>query len=261
MGLKVRVLLFVNGESLMDKESGEDKVLMKLVHCHTCGYEIPPVLGERCPECGTLWDEDSVARQSRREGCVEDFKRCTNVRCRIWLGVLVVNAIGAGIASEFSVQMFFYTLLGIGFGITGSIMVGYAICRFGPVYERALRMDVWMRCLGWVHGPWLMISGFTLVGVLVSLILRLFHNSIDDTLLMVFVLIEFGIWVILCFVVVLRWDKRYREGCADMGVVFSSTASLLHTLFALIIWLGSGLVGLMGGALGAVLMAQVADNW
>lgn len=134
--------------------------------------------------------------------------------------------------------------------------VGIWICKLGPQHQFRLTASTWVRCLPWLHLPWLSIAAFTLVGSFLAIFVRLLPRD-GENILFAVVLIELILWAIVCLVGLITWFIKYGECRTKLSVVNGSTVRWLHSMFAILIWVGSVGVGFFGGILGAFFMAEI----
>lgn len=179
----------------------------------------------------------------------------------IWAGVLLVYGVGAYVASGLeSPWIFMVVIFGIGFGVVASSSVGIGLCKIGPAHQFKLHAHVWSKMLWWLHGPWLLIGGFTLLGSVLALIFRWTSPDIGEVLIPIIVMIELFCWAVLSLTAIIVWIGNYSTAREELGLVDAGTVVRLHTLWALMIWFGSGVVGFFGGMLGAVFMMVVLGS-
>ncbi|MGJ8635478.1 MAG: hypothetical protein ACSHX5_01345 [Phycisphaerales bacterium] len=229
-----------------------------LVECHSCGYEIPPGLGSRCPECSTIWDKTCGIREPLRHDVRLNFVQTLQASGIVWLFVLIFFALGAGVAAQgdgFYAPAFVF--FGIGGGVVASNGLGIWICKLGPEHQFRLIASIWIKRLPWLHLPWLSIAGFTLVGSVLAILTRLLPGN-RENILSVIVLVELIIWAIVCLAGLIGWFVKYGESRSVLSIVNDSTVRSMHSIFAIMIWTGSVCVGFFGGILGAFFMAEVA---
>jgi len=229
-----------------------------LTPCHLCGYDIPPTVNTTCPECGSIWDRASECRQNLREAIETKARRFLNTQRLIWAGVVLVYAIGAYVASGMeSVWSLLAVILGIGFGAVASSSIGIGLCKIGPTHQFRLHAHVWSRLLWWLHGPWLLIGGFTLLGSILALIFRWTAPDIGEVLIPIIVMIELFCWAVLSLAALIVWIGNYSTALEELGIVNAGSVVRLHVLWALMVWFGSGTVGFFGGMLGAIFMMRL----
>jgi len=177
-----------------------------------------------------------------------------------WFAILAIYALGAFMASEGAWETLVAAFFGIGFGIVASLGIGIGICKLGPSHEFRLHANLWTQKLWWLHGPWLMIGPLTAVGVLIGFVFRFIDPYIGSSLLGIYILIAFCGWLILSVACIVLWIDQYFTSRKQLGVVESGPVSALHTLYAFMIWIGSGIVGFFGGILGTFFMGFVVGE-
>ncbi|MFK7760012.1 MAG: hypothetical protein AB8C13_08700 [Phycisphaerales bacterium] len=160
-------------------------------------------------------------------------------------------------ASEGSWESLAASFLGIGFGISASLGLGVGICRLGPSHEFRLYANTWINKLWWVHAPWLLIGPMTAIGLVIALPFRLIDPEIGATVMIIYIVICFFAWAIVFFACIAIWIDRYSTTLNDLGIVNTSSTAWLHTLYAFMIWIGSGVVGCIGGILGSVFIMNM----
>ncbi len=235
----------------------------RLVPCFECGYEIPNAIGERCPECGEVWKDDHQTRHILRNEISERYTKRLRLISAVWLGVLLVYAIGAEVAAgEYSGIPFAYTFFGIGFGVVMSNGLGIWLCKLGPDHQFRLHSYCWVRNLWWLHAPWLTIAAFTVFGTVLALAFRLIHQESGEVEIPIVVLIELCVWFGFSIAALVIWLTKYAEQRTEHGIMSAQTVVRFHIVYAISIWFGSGVVGFFGGVLGAMYMAGIIDpHW
>tara|TARA_R110000868_G_scaffold241497_3_gene496515 strand:+ start:184533 stop:185276 length:744 start_codon:yes stop_codon:yes gene_type:complete len=231
-----------------------------LVACHGCGYEIPRQLGAVCPECASVWDAAADSRNELRTGIHTNFGTVIKANLIWWFTILVIYALGAFMASEGAWETLIAAFFGIGFGVVASLGIGIGICKLGPAHEFRLHANLWTQKLWWLHGPWLMIGPLTAVGVLIAFAFRLIDPAIGADLVWIYILIAFFAWAILSFVCIVLWLDQYTTSRKGLGFDGGTRVVGLHTLYAFMIWIGSGIVGFFGGMLGSFFMGFVVGE-
>ena len=175
----------------------------------------------------------------------------------------MVFAIGAQVASggEESPWSFLAVILGIGFGVIASSSIGIWICKLGPTHQFKLHAHAWSKTLWWLHGPWLLIGGFTFLGSVLALIFRWTAPDIGEVIVVpIVIMIELFFWAVLSLTAIIVWIGNYSTTRTELGLVDAGVVVRLHTLWALMVWFGSGVVGFFGGMLGAIFMMTVLGS-
>lgn len=229
-----------------------------LVECHSCGYQIPPVLGTTCPECGQAWTRSCELREVHRAAVINSFPRTLKAAGIIWFFILLMNAIGAGIAAmgdSFFAPLF--VMLGIGFGVVMSLGVGIWICKLGPDHQFRLHAHCWIRPLWYLHAPWLSIAVFTTAGSINAIVFRFFDETMASSVLMISILLCFVGWAIVSLTGLVMFFSKYADLRTKLSIENAKVVVSLHVCYALLIWLGSVIVGFFGGMLGAIFMGIV----
>ncbi|MEQ9206603.1 MAG: hypothetical protein RLN78_04490 [Phycisphaerales bacterium] len=231
-----------------------------LVACHGCGYEIPCQIDAVCPECSSMWDADASSRDELRQHIHSTFGTVIRANMVWWLIVLVIYALGAFMASEGSWESLVAAFFGIGFGVVASLGLGIGICKLGPPHEFRLRAHLWTQQLWWLHTPWLLIGPLTAVGVIIALAFRWTDPMTGGVVVWIYILLALFAWAILSFVAIVIWLDQYTTTRKQLGLIETGPVVGLHTLYAFMIWIGSGIVGFFGGILGAFFMGFVVGE-
>ena len=229
-----------------------------LVRCHSCGYDIPHNIGSKCPECATIWNRSCDLRQQLRQTVQEEFTHKLKVAGVIWLAILLTYAIGAFIAAGGNdPSIFTLGILGLGFGIIASMGIGMALCRLGPSHQFKLHADIWTKNLWWLHAPWLLIAPLTIIGSLIALLFRVIDPLTGELVMVAVVLIELLAWAVLSLGAGLTWLSKYDGAREQLSIAEAKSVVSFHVIYAILIWLGSGVVGFFGGMLGTIFMVEL----
>jgi len=232
-----------------------------LVRCHTCGYDIPHQIGTKCPECATVWDEACDLRQRVRQSVEEEFGHKLKVAAVIWFAILLTYAFGAFFASRASAPgTFLIVLLGIGFGVVTSFGLGVWTCKLGPSHQFKLHAHAWVENLWWPHAPWLLIAPLTIIGSAIALATRLINPETSEGVMIAVISIEFLAWVLLSLAAGVIWIDKYAQSRNAYAIHNANTIITTHVLFAIAIWLGSGVIGFFGGLLGSLFIIFIGGG-
>lgn len=236
-----------------------------LVPCHRCGYEVPPVLESRCPECGGVWDAFCQQRQSNLDELPAQLGPVLWGHAVVWASLVLITALGAFVASGMSVGAMLGVGVGLGGGVAASGAMGLLAARSVPGHQRRAIQHAWLACLHRLHLPWLSIAGFTTLGVVLALPVRLLGQHALGNLMFLVILLEFFAWLGVCLYALGSWERRFRARLDSMTLVIPSGGYNMVRACALAVWVGSGVVGLVGGMLGAGFMLEIAmpsvDDW
>ena len=206
------------------------------------------------------WESEQTRQQECRERVLENRPTWLSRHAIAWMVVLFVYAIGGTIADRFNTEAFVGIFLGIGFGILLSNALGLIIAMLSKEHERVLYQWVWVRSLWWAHAPWLAIGPLTLVGSLLGALFRITDPDTGSDIFSIVIMPIFLGWIIFFFVAAVCFTRRYNRSCALVGISNSNTVVTLHSVWALAVLIGSGAVGLMGGAIGVFFIEFVLGN-
>ncbi len=181
-----------------------------------------------------------------------------------WLCVVIVYSMGA-MAAGGEVWLLPWTAAVLGVGLLGSFFVGQGFVLLLPRHDRRYASWVWLRSLPILHGPWLVIGGFTAFGAAVAGVARvLLDPAVAGTALWGIGLCAFFVWLVLLPVWVFAWAASTRAAAARLGVGGRAAGNgragwRVGTLvWAVVVVLVCGVVGLGGGGMGFWFAMDVA---
>ena len=231
-----------------------------LVHCHTCGYSIPPTLDTKCPECGSIWNKLCERRLIRCQNISHNFISDLKAILMLWFVIVAICSIGALGASEGSWESLFFVFFGIGSGVIVSLGVGIWMCKLGPSHQFKLHADLWTKKLWYLHAPWLMIAPLTILGSVIAFIFRFIDPIFGESVMIVVILIELVLWAVLSIASGITWLDKCSTGRRIYGLVETPRVVRIHLFWGVLVWLGSAIVGFFGGVLGSFFMMSLLDS-
>ncbi len=221
------------------------------LRCTECGYTIPDEVGARCPECGTLYDENALWRARRWR----DLRASDARLLRRWLlvagGVIVIYALGAGVVGQ-SAMLIVTTGIALSVGVAGSLVMGALASLAAPEQQRLVLRSAWLRALPWAHGPWLVIAPCS--AIILSLALLDRAANLNGSITFAALVGGTIIWLVAS---VLLMNKAYKAWSRVMNdftgapAKYATLAETICLLLLVVIWCGSMIVGFLGGGLAA----------
>ena len=238
--------------------------------CTECGYLIAYALGVRCSECGHLYGTEELEMAQRRGGLLEDSRRFVKKAMVLWLGVVVLNTVG-GLGAMYIIdnQMPWDVVYAMVFGLVcmvfGSVVAGWMAACFASGHHRRVLWLIWLRALPTIHLSWLSIGGFTVLGGVLALAGRLVAGPAGvgkdlswlDLALEIYVGFAFAVWAIVSLGAFPVWATKLSQECGAFGLRGEQPAVGFTWLLATATWLAGGLFGLVGGAMGALMIFTI----
>ena len=226
------------------------------VPCHRCGYLVPPVSGSVCPECGFIWMDEHSQVQDERISTIDNQGKWLRHHALVWLCLLVVYASGGFVTDRFNPDAFVGIFFGLGFGIFLSNALGLLACQLAPEHERVLYRWIWIRTLWWAHASWIVIGPLTLLGTVLGALFRVIDPEAGNAIFQAVLIPIILLWVVFWFVAGYFYAHAYDKSCIAVGIRKETLLVRIHSVWALIVMIGSGWIGLMGGAIGVYFI-----NW
>ena len=217
------------------------------VACHKCQYEIAPVLGTRCPECGVVFDDRSVMVQHRRDEILKTRDRTLVLHASLMTLAILVAAIGAAVLTNGGWFALVVVTGALGVGLLGSAGVGVALVRFAPGPTRRLHAVLWCRTLWILHAPWLLIPALAALGVAVTLVVGLIDPDAAMGVVSIGSMVVFVLWLVLSVIALILWVGSITDQTRTLALHESPTLTTLRVLWGLVVWGGCLAVGFLGG--------------
>ncbi len=236
----------------------------ELQPCNRCGYLIVCDKGVQCSECGHVYGtNDVLVAQRRRESVAGADERVKKAMVRwvlIWI-VYLVGGLGAmwGIEARMPWEIGIVLVTVLSALIWGSIGLGWIVSRLAPVFQRRLLWLGWLEALPLMHMSWLSISGFTIIGSVLAMGVRLFSGSDwndhgvvgASVVLVVYVLFAFIVWGLGSIAMLFAWPVKLSEYLSEHEVIKFQPGIGGMWLTGLLVYFMACIVGFLGGYLGA----------